>query len=1003
MKLKNPISWPLKLVQVSLLLLCLLGDINWASAQIQRVPEYRNFTIEDGLSNGNFLFHLMQDHQGYLWTAHGNGLDRFDGYDFKHFDVSNGLSDRMALRVIQGADNRIWVLTYSGKVFYLDGDTIIDQPLPEGLISVTGKGRTYNWHTEDGKTFYMGTGGKGFCIWDLDEGYRLPLDKDSSFHGGGVVLVGNEETPLGFTRSDLKNSGTPPRIGLFNEEGQLIFSFPTKVPKALAYRQIKAARKANGNYLLSWGTYLYEFTNKELLHTWELDYQITAIIKDKNGGIWIGFEGIGIQYYPSGDIADGEVHRILEGKTFHHLIEDYEGGIWGSTTFSGLYYIANPEILYHEPPDTSVPYYQVGAMDIYKDVMYTATFSGDLRIIKGDSVEEIPIRPEASVRDRQTSDLKWDSTYGHLLLISQGGLIIYDTTGEFRMVNLPDSILRYHHSREISPGRYGSYNWVLWKNCAMKVEGEEVLEVIKPFPEIMYALTEGENGELWLGGDTQLWQYKNGELIPWGEHHPLFKQRIGALSWYDGDLWVSGMSTGIGVYTADKKILQMGGMGEFKTLGEVIKDGENYWVYAGRKLYCLNRHPDSISIKSESWFSYERTPQAYAILKSGDSIFISTAKGIATIPISDHKGNQTVPKVHLTGVKINNQDTILQDNYRLSHDQNHVSIYFHSNTFTSKKRPQYRYRLLGFDTTWNYTGNRSVQFLSLAPGNYTFEAESRSYDGVWSEVPASASFTILPPFWATWWFYSLIGLSLLGFVWLLFRYRVNLIRKRAERQSEQWKLQQRITSLELKALRAQMNPHFTFNTINAIQHYITSRDTNRAQDYLAKFALLVRTILNHSNREFIRLDEELEALKLYLELEAMRFEERFGFEIKIGDEVDPTYVRIPPMLIQPHAENAVWHGLMNKVGGGKLELMLSLKGEELLCRIEDNGIGREAAEVYKKGRSQVHRSLGTAINRERLELMHQKINKTVKQEITDLYHPDGSPAGTRVEFTIPYQ
>jgi len=213
-------------------------------------------------------------------------------------------------------------------------------------------------------------------------------------------------------------------------------------------------------------------------------------------------------------------------------------------------------------------------------------------------------------------------------------------------------------------------------------------------------------------------------------------------------------------------------------------------------------------------------------------------------------------------------------------------------------------------------------------------------------------------------------------------------------------LQQQASELEMQALRAQMNPHFIFNSLNSINMFILENNKLQASGYLSKFSRLIRLILQNSKEAFIPLENELEALQLYLELEALRFENKFEYKILVADEVDTTLLKVPPLIIQPYAENAIWHGLMHKKEKGHLEIELYLEKEILFCKIIDDGIGRKKAAELKSKSASTHKSMGVKITENRIARMQSNGDQT-SVEIRDLVYADGSAAGTEVVLRIP--
>ncbi len=307
---------------------------------------------------------------------------------------------------------------------------------------------------------------------------------------------------------------------------------------------------------------------------------------------------------------------------------------------------------------------------------------------------------------------------------------------------------------------------------------------------------------------------------------------------------------------------------------------------------------------------------------------------------------------------------------------------------------RYQYRLLGLDSAWADLGTeRAMRFAALAPGDYTLQVrtalEGRPMDNV-RGIPIS----ILAPWYKTTWA-RLGGLSLLAFALLIaYRLRVASIRRRAA-------FQRRLAEVEMQALRAQMNPHFLFNSLNSIKYYALTKDPRSTADYLGKFALLIRKVLHNSRAPLVPLRDELEALRLYVDIEAMRLEDKFARHFEVDPALDLDAVRVPPMLLQPYVENAIWHGLMNREGHGELRVAIARDGDHVLCVIEDDGVGRAKAEELKQGQGPRERSFGMRITAERMELTAKAMGLGLFAQVDDLVDAEGGPAGTRVTVRIP--
>lgn len=214
--------------------------------------------------------------------------------------------------------------------------------------------------------------------------------------------------------------------------------------------------------------------------------------------------------------------------------------------------------------------------------------------------------------------------------------------------------------------------------------------------------------------------------------------------------------------------------------------------------------------------------------------------------------------------------------------------------------------------------------------------------------------------------------------------------------------QRKMSEVEMQALRAQMNPHFIFNCLNSINRYIVKSDQQTASLYLTKFAKLIRLILDNSNSHKVVLSNELEALKIYIDMEALRFDKKFTFHISVAENITPETIDVPPLIIQPYVENAIWHGLLHKDCGGHLAINISMPQPCILqCVIQDDGIGRQKANALKSKSAVTNKSLGMKLTEERLALLNKHAASNASIEIIDLFSEEEAPAGTKVIITIP--
>jgi LytS/YehU family sensor histidine kinase len=254
----------------------------------------------------------------------------------------------------------------------------------------------------------------------------------------------------------------------------------------------------------------------------------------------------------------------------------------------------------------------------------------------------------------------------------------------------------------------------------------------------------------------------------------------------------------------------------------------------------------------------------------------------------------------------------------------------------------------------------------------------------------------IQPFWSTWWFFALIMFHMVVVLAVVFFIIIRNVRNTNM-------LRQELIRYRLLALGKQMNPHFIFNALNSIQHYILQNDKRQSNRYLIKFSNLMRIVLNNSQHQLIPIQDEISALELYLELEQLRLRGRFSYTISVDDKIDQITFKIPPMLIQPYVENAIWHGIMNKEDKqpGTVQVVVTLEGNIIYCRITDNGIGRKKALELRKTGTEMKASLGENITSTRLSMISQLTKKEMKVVYDDMEDENGSGTGTKVEIRFP--
>jgi len=340
--------------------------------------------------------------------------------------------------------------------------------------------------------------------------------------------------------------------------------------------------------------------------------------------------------------------------------------------------------------------------------------------------------------------------------------------------------------------------------------------------------------------------------------------------------------------------------------------------------------------------------------------------------------------------------------------QNRINIETGTIDYYSQGKNHIRYKLEGEgrQEAWQYApANYTIRYEELPPGKYTLQIQASNAGNEFTGPIKALLFQINPAFWNTWWFRITAAIFILSVFYLLIRYRTrqrfSLQLERSEKDKQMAELQQQKIEMEMQALRAQMNPHFIFNSLNSINRFILQNNRAQASEYLTKFSKLVRMILQNSQASLISLESELESLNLYLDLEAVRFEHKFDYKISYPKDLDIEVLKVPPLIIQPYTENAIWHGLMHKEEKGQLDIDVSQEDDYLYLKITDNGIGRKKASELASKSATKHKSMGLRITKDRIAMLEKTNGGESPVKIIDLENEDGSAAGTEVIIKMP--
>ncbi len=536
-----------------------------------------------------------------------------------------------------------------------------------------------------------------------------------------------------------------------------------------------------------------------------------------------------------------------------------------------------------------------------------------------------------------------------------------------------------------------------------------------PFPLISAsAMTEDARGDLWFS-----YGIEKKYLVKWTRQTGVFEkiaprnttdQNCTASQFMLGDPWGNlWVQTEDGTFVMNINTLETHSFGRAEGLvtdhvnGFTYDPGGNMWFATPYGLTRYNVGSRQIrtfyaadGLLSSSISNVELLDTARNIL------LVSTQKGLCLLEPGKIDAAAPAPQTFITGLWVTESAESWPETGRLElpYYRNTLRIEFTGIRFPDGNSNRYQYRLDDADDNWREAGTDNfANYLNLSPGKYRFRVRSANSDGVWGDQEAILALTIYPPFWQTWAFRIALLIALAALAVGLYQRQIQQVRRR---ETEKNAVRQQLADLEMKALRSQMNPHFVFNALNSVQNFILKNDTREASRYLTKFARLMRLILENSESPMVPLAREIELLRYYTELESLRFNQRFAFHFQIDPALNPESVSIPGMLIQPHIENAIWHGLMHKTTPGNLWVrFLKADDRTLLCEIEDDGVGRTRAAEIDRTQQRDHRSTGLANIRHRLELLNAQLAEDIRLDILDLQDAAGEPSGTKVVVRMP--
>lgn len=949
---------------------------------------FRNYSVENGLPFIQ-IFSIYQDSKGYLWSGGYGGLSRFDGNTFTNYSPKQGLANHYVSSITEGTENELWVGTIEG-ISVLKNNKFTTYSVKNGLPD-----KRINCLLRSGGRIYIGTE-KGLCYYSDKKFTFQPYPGAKNIH----CLLGANGNIYAGTENGIYCIG--------NKNDSLIL--PGRTVNSLVIDRKGRIWAATNNGLLSFDPDFKALVSYGISNGL-IDENINCLNVDVKDNLWLGtqsglmkFNGKIFSYYKVS--ADANANKIIS------LSNDYEDNVWIGT-HAGLFKFRDEGFVSFGPHDGLLNSLVFG---IYRDReknLWVATESGGLFKYSENIFSNYTSRNGVP---GDTLNCIIEDAKKNLLVGGSRGISVL-RNGSFVWLDALKNEFVHNFFLDKDKNIWaGTNNGIArlrfnYTNNSIQVERFKLPTTV---PNVqVWAFAQDNSGSIWIGTyQGGLFRYDGKEIVYMNQKLGIRSNDIVSLEHNKNDdkIYIASFQ---GIYELDPSTYTMEHFGEEDGLSSdlvyvlmLANNGTTLWAGTNQGANKIDlgefRHSYNKNIlaygKTEGFKGVESNSNGIWLDKDGQ-VWFGTVNGLIRYNPADFTENLTESKLNITSMRLFYKDTLLPENAELDYNQNNISIHYIGICLTNPSKVRYIHKLEGFEKQWSPENAESyTTYSNLPPGHYTFKVKSCNNEGIWNTDPVTFSFTILQPYWQRWWFQlSLIALAVAVII-LIFRIRLNQLKRAQRKETEQ---QIEISKNELKALRAQMNPHFMFNSLNSIQHYIINNKDDEAVFYLNKFAKLMRVILNNSEKPTVTIREELDALKLYIELEQMRFQNKFTYEIKIDDAIDPDYEQVPTMLMQPYIENAILHGLTTRKEPGHLLIEIKLVDKFLLCSITDNGIGRQKSAEMRRNRTKEHKSMGMKITQDRLQLLNTIYQSNLSLKINDLADKDGTALGTKVDIFIP--
>lgn len=984
----------LKVLRVLLVIPALLLTFNGVYPQTPE-PIFRRYTVDDGLASSE-VYHVIQDSEGYMWFATNNGVSRYNGYKFENFDLESGLVDNTVFEVFEDYLKRIWFIPLTGKLSYFQNNQVIDfeynDKIKDHLPYSRGPVKC-SFYVDSTDNIHLGLRQFGRIRITPNGDYT----KYSEIYAEGEI-VAEEIAPGKVIISNPYNAPTYDIV--FLGKNQKFRFTPQQLSSSWNYiypQYTFFITTPDSSVIFSLNEFIFKVRHGKLIERKDFKQFIIWMSTDKDNNLWVAKLNGGIQCYQNCAINEKPRMEFLKDVQVTSVIQDREGSYWFTSLNDGVFYC--PDVQFQTyTKSNGLADDRVNSILVNKTGILVGFEMGFIDLIKDEKIIHLP-SSNPLAKSTNVFSITGDSLRDDAWVCSS--LFLVKVNGDKVKIFDKDPYSYQIYPRMAVPSKRGNY-WLGTTKGLKLFDGKNLLyesNLTQEFSGVIYSLIEDTKGRVWFTSSNGLWAYADKQFTHLGSEKPLLAQMSNSIliNPIDSCLWIGTNGSGIVVYGADTlyQITEKDGLVS-NSIHKIFYSANNVWAATRQGLSKIAINNKKYQITNFTIADGLPTNEVTSVYVHGDNVYAGTSKGLSIFNLKNITKNLMSPKATILEFYVNGS---LIDHtkkpIKLKYDQNNFNINFLGLVYRNEGNVTYRYRVKGIDSTWIITQSTNCSYSGLTRGKYTFEVEVLNSYGIWSPQPAQVQFTISPPYWQKTWFVILCTVLFTLILFLIYRVRVSSLKKRNE-------LINNINLYKQQSLRQQMNPHFIFNTLNSIQLFILEKDSISSHKYLTKFARLMRMTLDNSLYPTIPLRDEIEALKIYLELEALRLVGKFEYTIDVGVNSTILENKIPTLLIQPFVENAIWHGIMLKENQtGWVKITLKDADSFIRCTIEDNGVGREMANTIQQKKNKEHKSRGSQITQQRIDLLNTLYKDKFNIRFTDLFNNEGLPEGTMVEISIP--